>query len=495
MSSADDESVVSSRRDGFSQAIFDANGSHPVRQNQNELLVLGNGPSLRDYDFSDFTGWKTLGMNAAYRYWNRIDWRPTFYCCLDDALIDTHKDAIKALIAEGRIERFFLTARILEHFPELISDRRIQYLDEFIGHWHRVRGKQLGLKYSPRPAFETRSPNLLTTGSYSIRFAAMLGFTEIRLLGIDLSYQSLKQARNIGGTRLVMDDTPTDNPNYFFSDYQQEGDQFNVANPDEHGRDLHLHAFIALRDDFVAHGVPSRVVNADARSKLFDEAILPFQPLDTSLSARKRKAGNSILLNVSTTEALDNLLWLWNQPAHFPALGTSNRRSVDLTIASQTPDMGRLEKRVKQLMRGYPAVRNCFREIRVCDHTPPGLGEFERQHVDGFARRVDEVTAPICCDWLTQWMCTEDGAVSFIDLPAMPQSSADVLQLRSAIPGALFMRSPNMQDTLTQLRQSGATTSLARLLSSPVPDRDNHDGKERRRIRRVSSFFSRRPRP
>jgi hypothetical protein len=446
-----------------------------VRQVQNELLVIGNGPSLRDYEFSEFSGWKTLGMNAAYRFWNRIDWRPSYYCCLDDALVDTHKDAILDLISEGRVARFFLTARILEHFPALISDRRVRYLDEYVQHWHRVRGQRLGLNYSPHPAFLTSSPSMLTTGSYSIRYAATLGFTSVRLVGFDLSYQPLQQARSIGGTRLVMEDTPTENPNYFFDDYQKAGDHFNIANPDEHGRDLHLHAFNALRDDFVANEVPVRLLNASTRSKLFTDAVLPFLPLDSPQRPVACPDTDIVLLRVSSIESVENLFWLYCQPAHFPVLGDKSRPNVDLIISSPASQTKEFEKRVAMLQRRYPALSECFRDIRVGSPTRHGLAEEPFEGIERGVRRIDEDSAPISCDWLTQWVSMEEDANTVVDLPALPQSPTDVYKLRSTTPRLLFLKSPNMQDTLTRLRKEKPVMSLSRLLSTSVIDENRRD--------------------
>ncbi len=40
-------------------------------------IVMGNGPSLKGFDFTRLNGVTTLGMNAAYRYWDQIGWYPT----------------------------------------------------------------------------------------------------------------------------------------------------------------------------------------------------------------------------------------------------------------------------------------------------------------------------------------------------------------------------------------------------------------------------------
>ena len=51
------------------------------------ILVLGNGPSLKKFPFTSYEI-PTIGMNVAYRYWEKINWYPTYYACLDDKVTD-----------------------------------------------------------------------------------------------------------------------------------------------------------------------------------------------------------------------------------------------------------------------------------------------------------------------------------------------------------------------------------------------------------------------
>ncbi len=71
------------------------------------LLVLGNGPSLKGFDLHR-AGMATIGMNAAYRYWHKINFRPTYYACLDLVVGLSHIEAIARMVAENRVRRFLL---------------------------------------------------------------------------------------------------------------------------------------------------------------------------------------------------------------------------------------------------------------------------------------------------------------------------------------------------------------------------------------------------
>jgi len=253
-------------------------GGPTALQPQTErAVVLGNGPSLRGFDFSILAGVASIGMNAAYRYWDTIDWRPTHYCCLDDALIDTHHTEIHRLMTEGRIETAFLSGSYLKYHPEAVDDARFVFLDQFVKYWHETRGKALGLAFTDHPAFRSTDPSKLTTGAFAARYAAYCGYTHIGLLGVDLRYQEQPAAQPLEGHRLTLSETPASNPNYFFDDYQRAGDVFHEPNPAEHGGDLHLDAFRVLRNDLAGGHLDVEIVNLNLKSRLHADGVIPYR--------------------------------------------------------------------------------------------------------------------------------------------------------------------------------------------------------------------------
>ena len=74
--------------------------SKAVKAGPDTIFVLGNGPSLRNVDLRSLSPFATIGLNAAYRYWREIDWRPRYYACLDTVVGISHKEEIRALIEE-----------------------------------------------------------------------------------------------------------------------------------------------------------------------------------------------------------------------------------------------------------------------------------------------------------------------------------------------------------------------------------------------------------
>jgi hypothetical protein len=188
-------------------------------------------------------------MNVAYRHWKKIDWYPTYYICLDTVVTEAQKDNIFSLIQQqpvNGIQLFMLRHNILSFYPELKHNPAVLFFDDYL----RV------------PEFEVVSP--LTTGSHAALFAAMLRYKKIYLLGIDCNYvQQLPEAKNIKDHVLEMTRTPEKNPNYFFDDYQQKGDRFNI--PDSIPN-LHYNSWVLVKKELDKMGVD--VVNCSPISKL-----------------------------------------------------------------------------------------------------------------------------------------------------------------------------------------------------------------------------------
>lgn len=243
------------------------------------LVVIGNGPSLRGFDFHSIEC-DSIGMNAAYRHWDQIGWYPTHYCCLDDELINTHHIEIRRLVEKGLVKSAFLSGRMLELHPEIAKDGRYTFLDQFIPYWHRVRGEKFALPLIEHAAFRTLQPNKITTGAYAVRFGAFLGYTDFAIIGVDLRYvEIIPEAEKGDGLKLTIKETPKHNPNYFFDGYQQAGDTYQVPNPASHNGLLHVQAFEALRDDFKLTLPDITIRNANRKSVLFDNSVFSFSDL------------------------------------------------------------------------------------------------------------------------------------------------------------------------------------------------------------------------
>jgi len=71
------------------------------------------------------------------------------------------------------------------------------------------------------------------TGSDCVQLAIMMGYREIYLIGVDGYVEKIQEAEEYiqnGRRTLIIKKTPADNPNYFFKEYQEAGDEYNPPN-------------------------------------------------------------------------------------------------------------------------------------------------------------------------------------------------------------------------------------------------------------------------
>jgi hypothetical protein len=185
-----------------------------VKSDKDTLFIIGNGPSLKGVDLKALSPFRSLGMNAAYRYWREINWRPTYYACLDEVVGLSHQDEIVALIKEHKIEKFLLRSNLIQALGEAALDRRIINFDA-------LQYARVGFNDAPT----------ITTGSHATLWGALLGFKNIILLGIDGNYKEIVDGAERRGGIVLELTRESNNPNYFFDGYQAPGDRYCVPNP------------------------------------------------------------------------------------------------------------------------------------------------------------------------------------------------------------------------------------------------------------------------
>ena len=218
------------------------------------ILLIGGGPSTKllvDYGFENIPV-DTFGMGACYRYYERINWWPTYYGWLDVKTVTSHEQALKRVVEDSEIpvERYYFSRRISDS-PKL-----------------------------------TVVPHQ-STGSGLFRIARGLGYTKILLIGIECKYvERIKESRPLtkqesdvfrarvgppiseldsyfGKNLLTITETPEHNPNYFFHGYQQEGDVYSKPNV----AISHAVSWRRLRKQYWQH-LTIEVVNCSPSSKL-----------------------------------------------------------------------------------------------------------------------------------------------------------------------------------------------------------------------------------
>ncbi|MEH6587179.1 MAG: FkbM family methyltransferase [Halioglobus sp.] len=240
------------------------------RRGAEEFFIVGNGPSLRDFDFTHLERFDWLGMNAAYRYWQKTDLYPTYYACFDTVVQESHQKEICELVNNSQsngILKFFLRKSILAFSPELEYDSTVFFLEDL------------------QEQVELFKNDKITTGSYSALIGAYLGYREIYLLGIDLDYVEKLPEAKADGRALEINETPKENPNYFFDDYQIAGDRYNP--PNRHPN-MHLRSWRMISE--ILRRLPVDVVNLNRKSALKDFEFGSIEEILREKSAPYREA-------------------------------------------------------------------------------------------------------------------------------------------------------------------------------------------------------------
>lgn len=183
------------------------------------IVIMGNGPSLKNVNFQSLSTFDTFGMNLAYRHWEKINWWPTYHACFDYVVTDNHTKEFKKLI-----ER-----------PD--SDIRMHFLLRPVSSNPKL--KVMKFKDDKTGSFSMNLDNFGyggNTGVNCCQIAACLGYQKIILIGIDCDYVQVVDGAKLVGSRLITESAPTTNPNYFMDDYNRPGDVYNVPNAEIHHR-------------------------------------------------------------------------------------------------------------------------------------------------------------------------------------------------------------------------------------------------------------------
>ena len=316
----------------------------------NLFYVVGNGPSLKANLLDSLPEGRWIGMNAAYKYWDQKGRYPLFYACLDPVVVLQHSEAIKRLFEEGRIRDFFLHEQILADLPELKTDPRVTLRNDFIT-------KEGVLPVSPLSKYKQ------TTGVLATRFCIERGYRNLCLLGIDCNYvERLDEAKATAGYELVITDSVRRNPNYFFDNYQEKNEKYQVPNPEVHSGNLHLQSFVALRNDIQNNAVPMRIGIGSRESLLSRYGIFPYLDVTTLLGKRRLEA-IAVPLTPDEVDLFLKGLEYWINPKLQPSFGRVE--GVVLHVFLSCGEQPALRRRIEEAVERLPWLATWFSEFRL----------------------------------------------------------------------------------------------------------------------------------
>lgn len=214
--------------------------------------ILGNGPSLAGVDLTSLDDMDTIGMNAAMRFWHKIGWYPTLYCCLDEVVGLSLRDEILDLVVNRRtygIEQFIVRQNLFDWLDSQGATDGVICFDIM------------------REGYDVLMSTPMTTGSHATGWAVISGYDRLMLAGIDGNYVEQVPGSRVQDEIVMEIVADEDNPNYFFDGYQQVGDMYLKPNPSD---DMHLRSWYRIRRRFpdgvlVVNGNPASRVDAFPR--------------------------------------------------------------------------------------------------------------------------------------------------------------------------------------------------------------------------------------
>lgn len=199
-----------------------------------KCLILGNGKTLCHCNFTNIPreNIEVIGLCLAFRHWDKINWYPDIYVCVDSVVLNNNVDLME-WICKDKCKMYLLSNTIADNpkFVKMLNESpvkdKLMFIEELICH--------------PKSIF--KYCNNYCSGTAAL-LCAMDRHKEIHLCGFDCDYVELipECEKRDDGT-LIIKETPTENPNYYFDDYQRKGDIYNVPN----GKTIHLKSWMECK--------------------------------------------------------------------------------------------------------------------------------------------------------------------------------------------------------------------------------------------------------
>jgi hypothetical protein len=196
------------------------------------LFIMGNGPSLGEImnnpTYLNFIKkHDSFGLNSAYRAYKEYNFYPTYFGCFDYVVNESHKKNFEQLVlANNSIKEFYFIGSAKE--KQLLYNSNVYNNKKFIK-FNFINCSLDDYKGISMTLNEYYNPG--SSGANALQIGIMKGYKKIVLLGCDCKYlEVLKEAKIDSGNKLEIVKNIDNNPNYWFNDYQQIGDKYNIPN-------------------------------------------------------------------------------------------------------------------------------------------------------------------------------------------------------------------------------------------------------------------------
>jgi len=172
-------------------------------------FIIGNGPSLRQTDLTKLKNEFTFGMNRIYLLFSELGFSTTYFCSINDLVIEQFSADILALPMPK-----FLAWRSHRHFSPQLP---ISQLPTFI------YSTYTGPRFSPD--VRGRVWEGATVTNMALQLAFHMGFEKVILIGVDHNFTSKGDAN-----KTVV--SQGDDPNHFAPNYFAKGFKWQLPDLD-----------------------------------------------------------------------------------------------------------------------------------------------------------------------------------------------------------------------------------------------------------------------
>ena len=159
-------------------------------------FIIGNGPSIAEMDLSPLKGEFTFGLNRIYLAFDKLSFRPTYYVCVNELVLEQFADEIDAL-----------------DIPKFLNWSRRKHFDFSAATTNFVK---LSLSISDDFATSFNLPIFSggTVTYVALQIAYIMGFSEVILIGVDHSFSDSGTPNKVEIREAVVDKNHF-HPNYF----------------------------------------------------------------------------------------------------------------------------------------------------------------------------------------------------------------------------------------------------------------------------------------
>lgn len=175
------------------------------------VFLIGNGPSLNRTELYLLKNEYKICFNRINVLFERLNWYPNFYACIDKTVLSDNVDEIKYKILPNVDYAFFPE---LHKYKFNFFNRVRNFKNVF---WLYYNFEEFGFNLP----WISKSPTVATA---ALQILPYLGFTEIYLVGVDMNYKIHSTAKQLENNEVESQDN--DDPNHFDPRYFGKGRKY-----------------------------------------------------------------------------------------------------------------------------------------------------------------------------------------------------------------------------------------------------------------------------